>query len=228
MTKGAGAIAEIVDRIDAAYPNASYALVWTTPWELLVGTILAGGSTDVLANRVTAELFVTYPTVHAFAAIEPATLEPAIRSCGFQVAKAKAIVGSAKLLVERFGGAPPTTMAEMLELPGVNRKSANVVLCCAYNVAEGIIVDTHVERLAPRIGLTAPGTAEAIERELTQLVPRDRWTRFGPGLILHGREVCKAKEPACEGCTLATVCMRAGLPGGAPLPEKPARKKRGS
>lgn len=180
------------------------------------------------ANRVTAELFITYPTVAAFASLESPALEPAIKACGFQVAKAKAIVGSAKLIVERFGGTVPSTMAGLLELPGVNRKSANVVLCCAFNVAEGIIVDVHVERLAPRIGLTPLGTVEAIERALMELVPRERWARFGPGLILHGREVCKAKEPACETCTLETICMRAGLPGGAPAPEKPARKKRGS
>jgi endonuclease III len=225
MTKGAGAVHEIVDRIDRAYPNASYALVWSTPWELLVGTILAGGSTDVLANKVTAALFPSYPNVAAFAAIEPETLEPLIKSVGFQAARAKAIVGSAKMIVERFAGDVPRKMDEMLVMPGVIRKSANVVLCCAYNVAEGIIVDTHIERIAPRIGLTRAGTPEAIERELMQIVPSDRWTKFGPGLILHGREVCKAKEPACDGCALFDVCIRAGLPGGAPEPAKKSKRK---
>lgn len=227
MAKGAAAVQAILDRIDDAYPNATYALVWSTPWELLVGTILAGGSTDVLANRVTADLFRSYPTVHAFAALEPAELEGAIRPCGFQANKARAIVGSARMIVERHGGEVPRTMADLLEFPGVKRKSANVVLCCAYDVSEGIIVDAHVERIAPRIGLTPAGTPEAIERELMALIPRERWTKAGPGLILHGREVCTAKAPACERCTLEDICMRAGLPGGAPAPQKPSRQRGG-
>ncbi|HUJ59427.1 MAG TPA: endonuclease III, partial [Kofleriaceae bacterium] len=168
----------VVARIQRAYPNASYALVWRTPWELLVGTILAAQSTDATVNRVTAELFVRYPTVRDVATARQDELEPAIRSCGLHQAKARALIGAATVIVERFAGEVPRTMAEMLELPGVKRKTANVVLNCAYGIASGIIVDTHVERLARRIGLATSATPEAIERELMQVVPEAEWTTF--------------------------------------------------
>lgn len=211
MARGSDAALEIVQRIQRAYPAATYALVWRTPWELLVGTVLAAQSTDATVNRVTAELFVRYPSVASFADAQPEDLEQAIRSCGMFKQKAKALIGCARIILDRFGGSVPATMDEMLELPGVKRKSANVVLNCGFGVASGVIVDTHVERLAQRIGLSTRTTPETIEQDLMRLVPQSEWTTFGPALILHGREVCKAKQPACMGCVLDDVCSKVGL-----------------
>jgi len=211
MTTGAAAASEIVRRVQQAYPAATYALVWRTPWELLVGTILAAQSTDATVNRVTAGLFEMYPSVRHFADAPQEELEQAIRSCGAYKAKAKSLIGAAKLIVDRFGGSVPSTMEEMLELPGVKRKSANVVLNCGFGVASGVIVDTHVERLAQRIGLSAKTTPESIEQDLMQLVPPSEWTTFGPALILHGRAVCTAKQPRCGGCILDGVCSKVGV-----------------
>jgi endonuclease-3 len=211
MATGAEAVLDIVQRIQRTYPNASYALVWRTPWELLVGTVLAAQSTDVHVNKVTAELFVRYPDVHAFAAAEQEELEAAIRSTGMFKQKAKALIGAARLIIERHGGSVPQTMDEMLELPGIKRKSANVVLNCGFNIPSGVIVDVHVDRLAQRIGLSTQTTPEKIEADLMRIVPQSEWTTFGPALILHGREVCKAKAPACSGCVLEDVCSKVGL-----------------
>jgi len=211
MATGAEAVLDIVQRIQRTYPNASYALVWRTPWELLVGTVLAAQSTDVHVNKVTAELFVRYPDVHAFAAAEQEELEAAIRSTGVFKQKAKALIGAARLIIERHGGSVPQTMDEMLELPGIKRKSANVVLNCGFNIPSGVIVDVHVDRLAQRIGLSTQTTPEKIEADLMRIVPQSEWTTFGPALILHGREVCKAKAPACSGCVLEDVCSKVGL-----------------
>jgi endonuclease-3 len=211
MAKGAEAAGEIVGHIQRSYPNATYALVWRSPWELLVGTVLAAQSTDATINRVTASLFTRYPDIHAFAAAVPAELEEAIKPCGINQQKAKALLGCAHLIIERFNGEVPRTMDEMLELPGVKRKSANVVLNCGYGIASGVIVDTHVERLAQRIGLSAATTPEPIERDLMRLVPESEWTTFGPALILHGREVCKAKAPRCDDCVLEPTCMKVGV-----------------
>ena len=228
MAKGAEAASEIVRRIQRARPNATYALEWSTPWELLVGTILAAQSTDVTVNRVTPQLFAKYRGVRDFADASQDELEADIKPCGIVASKAKSIIGAAKLIVDRFGGEVPRTMEEMLELPGVKRKTANVVLNCAYHVPSGIIVDTHVERLAQRIGLATASTPDAIEEELMKLVPESEWTTFGPALILHGREVCKAKAPACGECVLDDVCLKVGLPGGAPAPagSKPKKAKK--
>lgn len=211
MATGAEAVLDIVQRIQRTYPNASYALVWRTPWELLVGTVLAAQSTDVHVNKVTAELFVRYPDVHAFAAAEQEELEAAIRSTGMFKQKAKSLIGAARLIVERHGGSVPQTMDEMLELPGIKRKSANVVLNCGFNIPSGVIVDVHVDRLAQRIGLSTQTTPEKIEQDLMRIVPQSEWTTFGPALILHGREVCKAKAPACSGCVIEDVCSKVGL-----------------
>ena len=206
-----GAAAIVVQRIQALYPNATYALVWRTPWELLVGTILAAQSTDAVVNRVTADLFVRYPSVHDFARAQQEELEPAIRSCGMFKQKAKSLIGAAQRIVDDYGGEVPSTMEAMLRLPGVKRKSANVVLNCGFQIASGIIVDTHVERLAQRIGLSTHDTPEAIERDLMQVVPEREWTTLGPALILHGRAVCIAKQPRCEDCVVADVCSKVGV-----------------
>ena len=211
MATGAEATHDIVERIQRAYPNATYALVWRTPWELLVGTVLAAQSTDATVNRVTADLFGRYPTVQHFADANPEELEQSIRSCGMFKQKAKSLIGAAKLIIERYGGVVPSTMDDMLELPGIKRKSANVVLNCGFGIASGVIVDTHVERLAQRIGLSTRTTPEAIEQDLMRLVPQSEWVTFGPALILHGREVCKAKQPGCSGCVLADVCSKVGV-----------------
>ena len=218
MAKGAAAAGEIVQRIQGTYPKATYALSWKTPWELLVGAILAGQSTDVTVNRVTPGLFAKYRDAKAFAAANQGELEEIIRPCGIHQAKAKSIIGAAGMVVAKFGGQVPKTMDEMLELPGVKRKTANVVLNCAYGVASGIIVDTHVDRLAQRIGLSANDTPEAIETDLMGIVPKGEWTTFGPALILHGREVCQAKVPKCGGCVIEANCMKVGLPGGVAKP----------
>jgi endonuclease III len=163
MATGAEATHDIVQRIQQAYPNATYALVWRTPWELLVGTVLAAQSTDATVNRVTAELFVRYPSVQHFADASPEELEQAIRSCGMFKQKAKSLIGAAKLIVERYGGVVPSTMDDMLELPGIKRKSANVVLNCGFGIASGVIVDTrsdragsHAPRPAERVGHVRP------------------------------------------------------------------------
>ncbi len=203
--------AAVVPRIQAQYPDATYALVWRTPWELLVGTILAAQSTDAVVNRVTASLFERYPSVRDFATADQAELEQAIRSCGMFKQKAKSLIGAAQLIVDDFAGEVPSTMEAMLRLPGVKRKSANVVLNCGFRIASGVIVDTHVERLAQRIGLSTHDTPEAIERDLMRIVPESEWTTFGPALILHGRAVCTAKNPQCSGCVLDDVCAKVGL-----------------
>lgn len=215
MAKGASAANEIVKKIQGAYPKATYALNWKTPFELLVGAILAGQSTDVTVNRVTPGLFARYKDAKAFAAAKQEELEEIIRPCGIHQAKAKSIIGASAMILSRFGGQVPKTMDEMLELPGVKRKTANVVLNCAYGVPSGIIVDTHVERLAQRIGLSANDTPEKIETDLMAVVPQGEWTTFGPALILHGREVCNAKAPKCDSCLIQPECLRVGLPGGA-------------
>lgn len=227
MAKGAEAAGEIVQRIQRAYPKATYALDWSTPFELLVGTILAAQSTDAVVNKITPALFAKYKDARGFAAADPAELGTMIRPCGIHQTKAKSIIGSAKVVLDRFGGQVPRTMDEMLELPGVKRKSANVVLNCGYGVASGIIVDVHVERLAQRIGLSAADTPVAIERDLMRLVPDREWTTFGPALILHGRAVCKAKAPACSDCVIEAQCMKLGLDGGAAVKPKKAGKPGG-
>jgi uracil-DNA glycosylase len=232
MAKGSAAAGDIVQKIQRAYPKATYALDWKTPFELLVGAILAAQSTDVTVNRVTPRLFAKYKDARGFAKAKPEELEEEIRPCGIHQAKTRSIIGASAMLLEKFGGQVPKTMEEMLELPGVKRKTANVVLNCGYGIASGIIVDTHVERLAQRIGLSTNDSPEAIETDLMQLVPQSEWTTFGPALILHGRQVCNAKAPKCEACLLSENCVKAGLPGGAPAPvpaegAKP-KKKRGA
>ena len=226
MAKEAEAAGEIVRKIQRAYPKATYALDWKTPWELLVGAILAAQSTDVTVNRVTPALFRKYRDVRAFAKAKPEELEEEIRPCGIHKAKARSIIGAAGRIVELHGGEVPPSMEAMLDLPGVKRKTANVVLNCGFGLASGIIVDTHVQRLAQRIGLSVNDDPEAIETDLMALVPNGEWTTFGPALILHGREVCKAKEPRCAGCVIESACRKVGLPGGAPIPERPAIGKK--
>lgn len=206
-------------RLRLRYPKKS-ALRYRTPWQLLVGVILSAQCTDVRVNLVTRELFRTYRTPQDFVRMPIRTLERLIHSAGFYRAKAKNIKGAAKTVVEQFGGRVPRTMAEILILPGVARKTGNVVLSDAYGVVEGIIVDTHVIRLANRLGLTMEKDPVKIERALMRQLPRSAWHGFAHELVYHGRQVCTARKPNCTACPLADHCPSAFL---FDLPTRPAR-----
>lgn len=177
-----------------------------------MATILAAQSTDKLINTVTPALFARYPDATALAGAEPAELEQLIHSTGFFRMKAKHLLGMARAVVERHGGEVPSTMEELVKLPGVARKTANVVLGTAFGKAEGVVVDTHVTRLAARLGLTSETDAVKIEQDLQALLPRSEWVTFPNRLIWHGRRVCFARKPACETCSLAALCPAAELP----------------
>lgn len=201
----------ILQRLDALHPEARYELDWQTPLQLLVATILAAQCTDVRVNAVTKTLFPKYPDARAFAEADTAELEEDIRPTGFYKNKAKAIQGACRMLVERFGGEVPRTIDELIRLPGVARKTANVVLGAAYGVAEGVIVDTHAARVSQRLGITREDDPERIERDLMRIVPREAWITFGPALVLHGRYVCTARKPQCGACAFADLCERNGV-----------------
>lgn len=209
----------VLDRLREKYPNARYELDWSTPVELLVATILAAQCTDERVNRVTKTLFKKYPSASAYASADTAELEEDLKPTGFYRQKTKNIQDCCRSLVARFGGEVPRTMKEMVTLPGVARKTANVVLNTAFNIPSGIIVDTHVARIAPRIGLTKQDNPDDIEADLMKLVPRDDWTFFGPAMVLHGRYTCVAKGPRCGECVIEDVCEK-HLKG-----EKPASTK---
>jgi len=198
------------------YPRADCALVHDGPLELLVATVLSAQCTDERVNRVTRDLFRRYRRASDYAAAPRAELEQAIHSTGFFRNKAKSLQGMATALVERHGGEVPATMAELVELPGVARKTANVVLGTAFGRNEGVVVDTHVLRLAGRLGLSAEDDPVKVERDLMELFPRERWTFLGHALIEHGRRVCVARAPRCGECRLAEVCPSAE-PGQPPL-----------
>jgi len=182
-------------------------------YQLLVATILAAQSTDKLINTVTPALFAKYPDPTALAQADQAELEPMIFSTGFFRMKAKHLIGMAQRIVEKYGGEVPDTMEELVDLPGVARKTANVVLGSALGKNEGVVVDTHVSRVAPRLGLTKHTDPIKIEQDLMQLVPRDQWSIFAHRLIWHGRRVCFATNPDCEHCVLAPLCPSAGMFG---------------
>jgi len=202
---------EVYRRLAKLYPDATCALVHRNAFELLIATILSAQCTDVRVNMVTPALFKKYPSPKAFAAAAIGDLEQAIRSTGFYHNKAKSIQGAAKLIVEQHGGSVPATMAELLELPGVARKTANVVLGNAFEKNEGVVVDTHVGRVGFRLGLTKERDPVKVERDLIKLFPRDRWTMLAHLLIYHGRQVCIARRPLCEKCALADICPKRGV-----------------
>jgi endonuclease III len=202
---------EIVARLREEYPDATTSLDHRSPYELLVATILSAQCTDARVNMVTPELFGRYPTVSDLAAARPEEVEGIIRSTGFFRQKTRSLLGMAHAVVERHGGRVPGTMAELVKLPGVGRKTANVVLGNAFDRDEGVVVDTHVRRLAGRLGLTRETTPEKIERDLIDLVPRDQWTDLPHLFIYHGRAVCKAPRPLCDRCVLHDICPSAGL-----------------
>jgi endonuclease III len=199
----------LVACLAATYPDATCSLDHQTPFELLVSTILSAQCTDERVNMVTPALFTKYRRPEDYLAVPAEELEQDIHSTGFYRNKAKSIRGAAQLLVDRFGGEMPRTMEEMLALPGVARKTANVVLGTAYGLAEGIAVDTHVRRLSGRLGLTVHDDPVKIERDLMALIPREDWISISHRLILHGRQVCHARKPDCAHCTLAEHCPSA-------------------
>jgi endonuclease-3 len=201
----------MIERLHEAHPNATYELNWCTPLELLVGTILAAQCTDERVNRVTATLFPKYPDARAYADADPAELEEDIKPTGYYRKKAKTLQDMAQALLDHFDGEVPRTIEEMIRLPGVARKTANVVLNCAFNIPSGVIVDTHVQRVSQRLGLTTNDKPEKIEQDLMDQVPRDRWTWFGPAVVLHGRYVCVANGPKCDECILNDVCEKRGV-----------------
>jgi endonuclease III len=202
-------IAEILKRLDQLYPNVTCALTHTSAWELLVATILSAQSTDVNVNRVTPELFRKYPTVEAFAALEPEQLQPDIRSTGFFRNKSKSVVGAARKVVADFGGQVPLNMDDLLTLPGVARKTANVVLGSWFKIAEGVVVDTHVTRISRRLELTKNTDPQKIEQDLMRIIPRDKWILFAHQIIWHGRKLCYARKPKCVDCPLENICHAA-------------------
>lgn len=197
---------QIVSTLRRAYPDARCSLNFTNPLELLVATILSAQCTDERVNLVTADLFRKHRRAEDYAAAPPEELERDIRPTGFFRNKAKSIRAACAIIAGRYGGRVPETMEELLELPGVARKTANVVLGNAYNVASGVVVDTHVARLSQRLALTANEQPEKIERDLIALVPRKDWILFPHLLIAHGRAVCKARAPLCGECVLLKLC----------------------
>jgi endonuclease-3 len=202
-------IAELLRRLEAAYPNAECALHHRNAWELLVATILSAQCTDVRVNMVTPELFRKFPTPKAMAEASLPALEEEIRSTGFYHNKAKSISGAAKQLVERFGGKVPKTLDELLTLPGVARKTGNVVLGVAFGLAEGVVVDTHVLRISRRLNLTEADDPKKVEQDLMQIIPRDHWIQFSHEVIHHGRQICIARKPRCIDCPVETLCYSA-------------------
>jgi endonuclease-3 len=213
--------ARVAGLLAERWPEAICELDHRNAYQLLVATILAAQSTDKLINTVTPALFAKYPDAQALAAADQGEVERMIFSTGFYRMKAKHLIGMARAVVERHGGQVPDTMDELVALPGVARKTANVVLGTALGKAEGIAVDTHVTRLAQRLGLTEHTEPLKIEQDLMQLLPRGQWTEFSHRVILHGRRVCSAQRPDCEHCSLAPACPSAFSFGQA----KPAAKK---
>jgi endonuclease-3 len=196
----------ILKGLDAAYPAVTCALNHENPFQLLISTILSAQCTDERVNIVTATLFPKYPNAKAFAYANPAELEQDIRPTGFFRNKTKSIMGASKRIIEEFRGEVPKTMEELLTLPGVARKTANVVLGTAFGIASGVVVDTHVMRLSGRLDLSKNTDPKKIEQDLIQIIPQDRWILFSHQLIWHGRRVCQARKPKCMDCNLEPLC----------------------
>jgi len=197
---------KVIELLEKEYSNAEIALEYTNPLELLIATILSAQATDEQINAITPKLFKKYKTAEDYANADLTELEQDIKSSGFYHNKAKNIKNCCKTLVEKFHSKVPKKMDELLELPGVGRKTANIVLANAFGVVEGVAVDTHVGRLAQRLGLSQSGDPKKIEADLMKLVPKDKWMRITDLLIFHGRRVCTAKKPNCAGCVLNKIC----------------------
>ena len=208
--RGAGTgpkrVAAILAKLDEAYPNATCELNHKSAFELLIATILSAQCTDVRVNQVTEILFKKYPDAKAFAYATPSELEQEIRPTGFFRNKTKSVMGAGKGILEDFGGEVPRTMEEILTLPGVARKTANVVLGTAYGIPSGIVVDTHVQRIANRLDLTRNEDPKKIEQDLMQVIPKDKWIQFSHQIIWHGRRICQARKPKCAECNMESLC----------------------
>lgn len=199
-------VQEILNRLDERYGGATCALHHSSAWELLVATILSAQCTDVRVNMVTPILFKKYPTMQHFAALKPEELEPDIKSTGFFRNKSKSVVGAAKKIIADFHGEVPQTMDELLTIPGVARKTANVVLGTWFKKNVGVVVDTHVHRISRRLELTKNDDPIRIEQDLMKVIPQDRWTLFSHQIIHHGRALCVARSPKCSECLLENTC----------------------
>ena len=221
-------VKQILKGLDKAYPNARCALQHRNALELLIATILSAQCTDERVNLVTRELFQKYRTPEDYLKAPPNVLEEEIRSTGFYRNKAKNIQGACQMLVEKFGGRVPDTMEELIQLPGVARKTANVVLGVIFGKAEGIVVDTHVFRVAHRLDLSHSDTPEKVESDLMGLIPRTRWISFSHQVIQHGRQVCKARRPLCHTCVLEKVCQSSDKVLAFPPPRDQRLSERGS
>jgi endonuclease III len=202
-------VQEILWRLDQRYPGVTCALKHASAWELLVATILSAQCTDATVNKVTPELFRKYPTARHFAALQPEQLEPEIRPTGFFRNKSKSLVGAARAVIENFGGQVPETMEQLLTLPGVARKTANVVLGTWFKKAVGVVVDTHVHRISRRLELTRNNDAKNIEQDLMKVIPQEKWIDFSHQIIHHGRALCVARKPKCAECNLESLCHAA-------------------
>jgi endonuclease III len=209
-TVGAGTdpkrVAAILAKLDEAYPQATCELKHESPFQLLISTILSAQTTDVRVNEVTSTLYKKYKRPEDFAYANPSELEQDIRPTGFFRNKTKSIMGASKEILEKFNGQVPRTMEEILTLPGVARKTANVVLGTAYGIASGVVVDTHVMRLARRLDLTKHEEPKKIEEDLMRVIPKEKWIQFSHQLIWHGRRVCIARKPRCLECNLESIC----------------------
>ena len=201
-------INELLTKLDEIYPQTKCALNYKEPWQLLFAVILSAQCTDVRVNIITEKLFKKYPKIEDFCKITQEELENEIKSAGFYRNKAKAIKGSAEIIINQFNGQLPNTMEDLLKLPGVARKTANVTLGECFGRAEGIAVDTHVKRLAGRIGLSKEKTPEAIEKDLMKIIPQKKWIDISHMLITHGRNICSARKPECEKCQIFDLCIK--------------------
>jgi len=204
-----GKASEVIRRLEQEYPGARIALRFSNPLELLVATILSAQCTDKIVNRVTASLFTKYPTIKGYASVDFGQFELEIKPTGFYRHKARNIINAARLMVSDFDGLVPKTMAELITLPGVGRKTANIVLYNAYGVIDGIAVDTHVRRLSRRLGLSRQSDPARIEQDLMKQVPKAKWGSFPDLLIEHGRNVCQARKPKCTHCLPSDICPSA-------------------
>lgn len=202
---------EVIRLLSKEYPDAHCALEHSSAFELLIATILSAQCTDERVNIVTAELFRKYDGPKDYLEVDEEELQADIRSTGFFRNKTKSIRGASERIVNEFGGEVPDNMDDLLTLPGVARKTANVVLGNAFGIASGVVVDTHVKRLSYRLGLTDEKTPEKIEKDLMELVPKKHWVMFSHWLIYHGRRVCKARKPDCENCVLNEICPKRGV-----------------
>ncbi len=199
-------VAEILTKLDEAYPNATCELKHENAFQLLVSTILSAQCTDVRVNQVAETLYKKYPDAKAFAYATPGELEQDIRPTGFFRNKTKSVMGASKAILEEFGGQVPRTMEEILTLPGVARKTGNVVLGTAYGIARGVVVDTHVLRLSNRLDLSRNEDPKKVEQDLMKIIPQEKWIQFSHQLIWHGRRICHARKPKCLECNMESLC----------------------